>query len=252
MKNLKSFFGIAVMAAILTTSCDKVIEVTSIELNKITLTLEIGESQTLTPLVLPEKATDKSVIWTSDNASVASVEGGVVTAKASGTTNITATAGTQTATCVVTVRGVEINGVRWAICNVNSTGTFVSNPENYGAHYSWANAQKACPTGWRVPTRDEFSSLYNTALVSRKREILHNIEGMRFTDAENKGNSIFLPAAGYYDVVDEMINGEGFEGWYWSNASGYAYYFIYSTEYVNRNENTPIENGQSVRCVEIK
>ena len=82
----------------------EVIEVTSVSLNKTFLTLEIGESGTLTATVLPNNATDKSVTWTSSDQSVAMVEDGKVTAIESGTTTITATTSNgKTASCSVTV-----------------------------------------------------------------------------------------------------------------------------------------------------
>ena len=44
-----------------------------------------------------------AVTWESDQPTYATVENGVVTGKAAGTANITAKAGSQTATCAVTV-----------------------------------------------------------------------------------------------------------------------------------------------------
>ncbi len=80
-----------------------VVEVESITLNKTELTLEIGGSETLNATVLPDTATDKTVTWESSNKEVTTVEDGVVTAVGTGQAAITAKAGDQTATCVVTV-----------------------------------------------------------------------------------------------------------------------------------------------------
>jgi len=52
---------------------------------------------------------------------------------------------------------VEINGIIWATSNVGA-----NNPEDSGNYYTWDEAQNACPSGWRLPTRDEFVSLINT------------------------------------------------------------------------------------------
>ena len=79
------------------------IEVNSVTLNKSSLNLEVGDTETLTAIVEPDDATDKIVIWSSDKAEVASVENGTITALAEGTAQITATAGTKSATCIVTV-----------------------------------------------------------------------------------------------------------------------------------------------------
>ena len=69
-----------------------------------TLTLTVGQSDTLTASVDPAGSTD-TVVWSSDHPEYASVDPatGKVTAVAPGTATITATAGTQTDTCTVTV-----------------------------------------------------------------------------------------------------------------------------------------------------
>ena len=94
-----------------------VIEVTSVSLNKTSLTLEIGESETLTATVMPSNATDKSVTWTSSDQAVATVANGKITAVGSGTAMITATTGNgKTAICRITVNAAipEITQVEGA------------------------------------------------------------------------------------------------------------------------------------------
>ena len=81
------------------------VAVTGVSLNKTTAMLTVGATETLKATVTPSNATNKTVTWTSSNPSVATVSNGVITAKAAGTTTITATTvdGNKTATCVVTV-----------------------------------------------------------------------------------------------------------------------------------------------------
>ena len=62
-----------------------------------------GDTLTLTATVNPDNADDKTVTWKSSDTAVAIVENGVVIAVAPGTATITATAGSKSATCVVTV-----------------------------------------------------------------------------------------------------------------------------------------------------
>ena len=81
----------------------KYIDVTSITLDKAELTLRIGNSDILTATVKPDDATDKSVKWSSSDASIVKVDNGKVTALKSGTATITATAGIWVAQCIVTV-----------------------------------------------------------------------------------------------------------------------------------------------------
>lgn len=66
--------------------------------------LEVGKSVTLTATVLPEDATDKTVSWSSQDPSVASVsDKGVVTGVAAGSTRIECSAGGKTASIAVEV-----------------------------------------------------------------------------------------------------------------------------------------------------
>ena len=82
--------------------------VTSVSLDKETLTLTTGNSEQLTATVEPTDASNKQLNWTSDNPNIATVDqNGTVTAKAPGTTKITATAtdgSDKSATCTVTVK----------------------------------------------------------------------------------------------------------------------------------------------------
>ena len=73
---------------------------------KTSTTLVVGETKTLISTVSPEDATDKSVIWTSDDESVASVDSeGKITAVAQGTAIIVVAThdGGKIATCEVNV-----------------------------------------------------------------------------------------------------------------------------------------------------
>ena len=82
------------------------ISVTSVTLDKTTLSLEEGATGQLTATVAPTDATNKAVSWSSDNAEVATVDSsGKVTAIKAGTAKITVktTDGSKTAVCTVTV-----------------------------------------------------------------------------------------------------------------------------------------------------
>lgn len=59
-----------------------------------TTILNVGESVTLSTVILPELTTDKTVVWTSSNVAIATVDSnGKVTAKKAGSVEITATCG---------------------------------------------------------------------------------------------------------------------------------------------------------------
>jgi hypothetical protein len=84
-----------------------VITPTEVSLNQSSITLKTGNTQQLVAIVLPLNAANKSVTWTSSDATVATVANGVVTAVAPGTATITVTTavGGYKATCTVTVTG---------------------------------------------------------------------------------------------------------------------------------------------------
>ena len=90
-----------------------IVPVTGVSLDRSSAEIIKGESITLTATVSPSNATDKNVIWTSSDPSVATVsQSGVVKALEPGTTIITVVSddGTKTATCMVTVI-VPVTGV---------------------------------------------------------------------------------------------------------------------------------------------
>jgi hypothetical protein len=89
------------------------VSVTGVALSPTTLSLTVGGSTgSLTATVSPSTATDPSVSWSTSDASVATVSGGVVTPVAVGTATITVktTDGSYTATCAVTVAG-NVSGI---------------------------------------------------------------------------------------------------------------------------------------------
>jgi surface protein len=73
---------------------------TKITLNKSSLSLQKGETASLTATVLPSGT---SVTWSTSNKNVATVSNGTVTAVGTGTATITATANGKTASCAVSV-----------------------------------------------------------------------------------------------------------------------------------------------------
>lgn len=75
---------------------------TGVTLDQTELTLTAGKTASLKATVQPENTTD-TIVWSSSKEEVATVENGIVTAKAAGDTVITATCGTVKAECAVTV-----------------------------------------------------------------------------------------------------------------------------------------------------
>ena len=100
----------------LTATCALTVQekkLTGISLDKTALELSKGQSsEALKVIYTPADTTDdKTVTWSSADEKIATVKNGVVTAKATGTTKITATVGTHKAECTVTVNA-KLTGIK--------------------------------------------------------------------------------------------------------------------------------------------
>lgn len=86
----------------------KTIPIENIKLNVSELTMDIGDTQTLTTVIFPSNATDADIIWSSSDKTIVSVNNGKITAVASGSATITATTNNgKTDTCKVTVTNTK-------------------------------------------------------------------------------------------------------------------------------------------------
>ena len=126
-----------------------IIPVSSVTINKSSLSMGIGETEILSATVAPINASVKSVTWTSSNTGIAIVDKkGKVPAKSAGTTTITATTDDMSrvsTSCTVTVIATSTtiagheyvdmglpSGTLWATCNVGA-----NSPEEYGDYFAW-------------------------------------------------------------------------------------------------------------------
>lgn len=121
MKKLFSTLLLCATAMIIASSCspkgtDQEMPVESVNLNKTTLSLVIGEMETLVATINPDEA-NSDITWTSSDNEVASVDtSGKVTAVKAGTATITVSSvenPDKKATCEVTVTpaGVPVTGI---------------------------------------------------------------------------------------------------------------------------------------------
>jgi len=136
--------------------------------------------------------------------------------------------------------------VKWAAMNIDA-----SQPDNHGSYFAWgeteqkddytwsaykhgtsaetltkynyADAIMALETeddvaavkwggGWRMPTQAEWEELCNKCNCSW--EWIEETQGYKIT-SKKTGNSIFLPASGYFRAGS--IEGAGKSGYYWSS-----------------------------------
>jgi len=111
MKNVIKLFSILflVSGVVAFNACEKPkdpVKVTGVSLSKPTLSMEVGDEETLTATVVPNDAEDKAITWETSNDEVATIDAtGSVTAVGSGKANITVRTkdGNFTEVCKVTV-----------------------------------------------------------------------------------------------------------------------------------------------------
>jgi len=135
--------------------------------------------------------------------------------------------------------GVKINGVTWATRNVDDPGTFTAKPQYIGKEYTLEEAKNVCPTGWRLPTKEELESLKKSETYIWSE--LNGVRGGYF----GSGDKIFLPAA-KYDANNKCF------AIYWSGTmsndsnkyDGYQMIFYDEGVWMNNNR-----GWNSVRCV---
>ena len=135
-------------------------KVADVQLSEKDVTMEIGESIELIATVLPDNATDKNVVWSSSDESIAVVENGIVKAMTEGTAIITARVGDKSTTCVVKViRSKEYQEMLEKLNGATPTQPkdatpFIVNPSfdggKYGCDNGTGNGNLYSPEGWQV------------------------------------------------------------------------------------------------------
>ena len=155
--------------------------------------------------------------------------------------------------------GMDIDGVKWMIYNCGSTATAsYGNLESVGASpdLTYDMASVSCPSGWRLPTKDELSSLasHYSELVSYK-----GVKGRWFSGSKvfsQNVNRIFLP------VRVNSRNSKPLEknGIYWSktysrSSGNYSYNYVLLLDIYNSKVEISDEYVKSrdcdARCVKI-
>jgi uncharacterized protein (TIGR02145 family) len=130
-------------------------------------------------------------------------------------------------------------GVIWAEKNVGA-----NSPEDYGNYYTWEEACKVCPEGWRLPTNEEIMELVETG---SEWTTVNGVGGRKFSN-----KAIFLPAAGYRN---HHLTGAklyvGADGYYWSSSPTGTNPFSLSFDGggIGGGNAHYRSNGFTVRCV---
>lgn len=115
---------------------DTTVVATGVSLDKTSIQINEGETNTLVATIAPTDTTDKTLTWESSDTSIATVANGTVTAVKAGTATITVTtANEKTATCEVIViangisfktLGVEGTNVYGKVSNSTTTFSFIT------------------------------------------------------------------------------------------------------------------------------
>ncbi len=210
-------------------------KVSSVSLNKTSHTLYTGEKLTLTATVLPATASNKAVIWSSDNSAVATVSGGVVTAVKSGTALITVTTadGKFKATCAVTVRqhvtGVALTGKLTLNRGSEHTLTATVLPSDaYDKTVSWKSSDESVVSvnngvitaegiGEATVTVTTADGSYEAVCAVTVNEPITGVE-LDITEVEElyKGETVTLTPTLYPETDTEYINRDVI----WSTSDG--------------------------------
>jgi uncharacterized protein (TIGR02145 family) len=166
------------------------------------------------------------------------------------------------------------DGKTWMTENLNKTtadswcyDNSTANCDKYGRLYTWEAAKKACPSGWHLPTRDEWGALAKaaggggdygeygvagTALKSTSGWIDN-----AYIDGGNGTNDFGFSAlpSGFRNYYGGDFYHAGEEGFWWTateNGNDYAYYrhIGHSTGSVYEGNHYIKSSWLSVRCVQ--
>ncbi len=135
--------------------------------------------------------------------------------------------------------------IAWA-----TTGNVSGWNSNGDTGLSWASANDPCPSGYRVPTKDEFVELNNNTTKSNKGGWTSSNYGyLVFTSGSVTRE---FPAVGYRNYTNGVLGRQGLHGDYWASTQydGEKGYFLgVDSSSVNPSNYSYKSNGFSVRCV---
>ena len=157
------------------------VSVESIVIDKPSITLNNGQSESLVATINPSDATDQDVIWTSSNTQVSTVDSyGLVTAVGKGTSTITATSadGSKSASSVVTVNDTEDN-----------TSEYKTLPSKYDVP-----VDKVWTVKFNLPINKDTIKQKNIYVTDDNGKIMT----MLYSQEKNKDNTIYLTPAEDY------------------------------------------------------
>ena len=151
------------------------VSVTGVSLSVETLTLEEGQSTSLTAKIIPENATNKTVNWSSADTGIATVIDGNVTAVKAGSTTISVKTadGGKTATCSLTVTGKNAPSETVGADHISAVSVVLSGKANLGNSVSsditmgiiWSTNAGVLPSNSTKVEATNMDANYNYSVV---------------------------------------------------------------------------------------
>lgn len=202
----------------------------TLELNPVTLQLKVGDIATI-----DTKGTATNIVWTSSNEEVASVYYGVVTAKAIGKAEITATSGKVSAKANVFVTGTDGSSLRISppVVTLRPGDTLnFSYGNTYDLDVTWSSSEPS------IATIDQKGHLTAVAPGNAIITLATNIESVTARVAVEH-------TWGDYKLVwSDEFDGSALDETVWSyNTGGSGWGNNEKQYYTSRPENIRVQNG---------
>jgi len=150
---------------------------------------------------------------------------------------------------IFTFKGLKYNiitspytGKKWLDRNIGAKSQCTDTIDDYcfGGHYSWNDAKNICPSGFRLPTKEELSQLIKNHVFSSE---LHE-RGYSFKD-----HFLKLPYSGFIEDGKLWFD-YGFGNFWSSKAIGENAWSLGVSVYDRmKMEESHRSNGYSVRCI---
>lgn len=199
------------------------IAVSSITLDRESLLLNKGETERLKAIILPDDATDQTIVWSSSNESIAKVsELGDVSALSGGTSIISAEVSGKTASCIVTVN-VPLESLS---CDVEG-GILIDNIDPYQISISYTPSDATInDLEWTIEDNDVLVFASNDGSTSRSVKAVNNGETHIMVSSPSNNISVRIPVEIKVKVTNIEIGLEKWDPYY----QDFDWYRIYHYE----------------------